>query len=149
VPHAAVGDCEQVRPGVVGQPVNTVTSAAYLLAAAWVWHRRPPRKEMWATVLVAVGLGSIGYHGPGTRAGKALHDGALLALVPAVASASMRPNRRLPFAAAIGASSAVLHAGTRTGCRACRPESPWQGHGAWHALSAIAIALVADGEASH
>jgi hypothetical protein len=146
VPHAAVGDCEQVRPGPIGQPVNTLTSAAYVIAAAWIWHRRPPRRELWAAVLVAVGLGSIAYHGPGTRPGKWLHDGALVALVPLLASSMLERNRRLPVAAAIGASSVVLHATTRTGSRACRPDSLLQGHGAGHLASAVALALVADGE---
>jgi hypothetical protein len=148
VAHAAIGDCERVRPGLIGQPVNTVSSGAYLAAALWVWFRRPPRRARWAAVLTAVGLGSIGYHGPGTRSGRALHDGALLALVPVVATAAARPNRRLAAAAAVGASSAVLHAGTRTGSRACRPDSLWQGHGLWHVSSAVAIALVADGDRS-
>jgi hypothetical protein len=148
VAHAATGDCERVRPGLLGQPVNTVSSAAYLVAAAWVEHRRPPRWGLWMAVLAAVGLGSIGYHGPGTRAGKALHDGALLALVPVAASGLLRPNRHLPAVAALFTSSAVLHATTRTGCRACHPDSPLQGHGAWHVCSAIAIALWADGEAA-
>ena len=112
-----------------------------------MWQREHPRRwALWSAVLAAVGLGSIGYHGPGTKAGKALHDGALLALVPVVASAVVRPNRHLAAAAGIGASSAVLHAGTRTGCRGCRPDSPLQGHGLWHLLSAASIALLADGE---
>ena len=144
--HAATGDCERVRPGLIGQPVNTASSGAYLVAAAWIWLRHPPRRELWSAVLAAVGLGSIGYHGPGTRSGKALHDGALMALVPVVATALGRPNRHLAAAAAIGASSAALHATTRTGSRACRPDSTWQGHGAWHVASAIAIAWLADGE---
>jgi peptidoglycan/LPS O-acetylase OafA/YrhL len=147
VPHAATGDCERVRPGLVGQPVNTVSSGAYLLAAAWVGRCRPPRWALWTAALTAVGLGSVAYHGPGTAAGKALHDGALLAVVPLVASGLIRPNRNAPVAAAIGASSAVLHAATRTGCRACRPDSPLQGHGAWHVCSALALVLWADGEA--
>ena len=90
--------------------MNTASSAAYLVAAGWVVQRRPPRWKLWAAVLAAVGLGSIAYHGPGTPAGKALHDGALLAILPVAASGVRRPNRRLPLAAAIGASSAVLHA---------------------------------------
>ena len=126
--------------------MNTASSAAYLVAAGWVVQRRPPRWKLWSAVLAAVGLGSIAYHGPGTPAGKALHDGALLAILPVAASGVRRPNRRLPLAAAIGASSAVLHATTRTGSRACRPDSRLQGHGAWHLSSAIALALWADGE---
>jgi hypothetical protein len=146
VAHAATGDCEEVRPGPIGQPVNTLSSVAYLVAAAWVWRRGGPRRTLWAAALTAVGLGSIGYHGPGTRAGKALHDGALVALVPVVASGLRPRNTHLPAAAALGTTAAVLHVSTRTGCRACHPGSVWQGHGAWHVLSALSIAVLATGE---
>ena len=78
--HAAVGDCEQVRPGLIGQPINTVTSVAYVVAATWVHRRGSRRRTLWAVVLTFVGLGSVAYHGPGTRAGKAIHDAANLAV---------------------------------------------------------------------
>ena len=33
VAHVAASDCERVRPGLIGQPANTVSSLAFLLAA--------------------------------------------------------------------------------------------------------------------
>lgn len=144
--HVAHGDCERVRPGPLGQPVNTVTSAAYLAAAGWVWHRRARRRVPWAGALALAGLGSVAYHGPGTRAGKALHDGALVVLVLVAASGGRSPSRRLPVAAGLGAVAATVHGVTRTGGSACRPDSLLQGHAAWHLLSATALALWADGE---
>lgn len=144
--HAAVGDCEHVRPGPLGQPVNTVTSTAYLLGAAWVARRPTSRRLLWAATLVWVGLGSIGYHGPGTRAGKRLHDSSLVALALLAASSGRRPNRHRVVAAPLGAIAAVVHATTRTGCRACRPDSLFQGHGLWHVLSAASLTLYATGE---
>lgn len=35
------GDCEALRPGPIGQPVNTVTSLAYVAAGAWLLRRVP------------------------------------------------------------------------------------------------------------
>jgi hypothetical protein len=146
VHHAALGDCERVRPGLVGQPVNTVTSAAYLVAGGWVWRRRARRRTLWAGALALAGIGSIAYHGPGTRAGKALHDGALVVLALVAASGGRSANRRLPVASGLGAVAATIHGASRTGGPGCRPDSIWQGHGAWHLLSATALALWAEGE---
>jgi drug/metabolite transporter (DMT)-like permease len=146
VDHAALGDCERVRPGPVGQPVNTVTSAAYLAAAVWVWRRRARRRALWAGALGLAGVGSLAYHGPGTRAGKALHDGALVVLALVAASGRSSSNRRLPVAAGLGAVAATIHGVTRTDGPACRPDSLLQGHAAWHVLSATSVALWADGE---
>jgi hypothetical protein len=146
VHHAALGDCERVRPGLLGQPVNTVTSAAYLVAAGWVWRRRARRRSLWAGTLALAGAGSVAYHGPGTPAGKALHDGALVVLALVAATGSSSSNRRLPVAAGLGAVAATIHGVTRTDGPACRPDSLLQGHGAWHLLSATSLALWADGE---
>lgn len=148
--HAAAGDCESVHGSFVGQPVNSLTSGAYLLAAAWVWWRAPRRRVLWTALLAWVGLGSIGYHGPGTTAGKRLHDSALAALVGALGTDLVvrreAANRHLATSVALLAGAVVVHGTTRTGCRGCRPESAWQGHGLWHVLSALALAWWADGE---
>jgi hypothetical protein len=144
--HAATGDCERVRPGLIGQPVNTVTSAAYLVGAAWIARRPTPRRLLWATALTWVGAGSIAYHGPGTRAGQQLHDSSLVALGLVAATGQRRPNRHRLVAAPIAAGAAVVHAATRTGRRRCRPDSLLQGHGLWHLLSALSATLIATGE---
>lgn len=147
--HAAAGDCESVH-GRVGQPVNALTSGAYLVAAAWIWWRAPRGRVVWTALLAWLGLGSIGYHGPGNAAGKVLHDSALLALPAVVGAAAVRerqePNPHLVASAALLAGAVVVHRASRTGRRACRPESVWQGHGLWHVLSAVALAWWADGE---
>ncbi len=83
----AASDCERVRPGLVGQPVNTVTSLGYVAAGAWVARRRgdAPMALPAAVALVLNGLGSVAYHGPGGRAGKWLHDTGLGAVNAVVA----------------------------------------------------------------
>lgn len=92
----AASDCERCRPGLVAQPVNTVSSLAFC-AAGLVIARRARRKARlgisphttsaesavgWSAF--AAGLGSVAYHGPGTRAGQVLHDASLLATLGAL-----------------------------------------------------------------
>jgi len=64
-------DCEHLRDGVLAQPVNALSSAAFVLAggvvAAWASARPDLRHDLAAGLsvgLVAAGLGSIDYHGP-------------------------------------------------------------------------------------
>ncbi len=145
-PHAARGDCEQVRPGFFGQRINTVTSLAYIVGGAYVLSRGSSRRRLWSALLVALGVGSVGYHGPGTRSGKLAHDASVVAAVGVLGTAAVRPNRNAVAAAGLGGVAVSVHATTRTGCRACTPESVWQGHGLWHLLSAVALTAVAVGE---
>lgn len=149
-PHAAAGDCERIRPGLIGQPANTVSSLAFVVAAVPVlrWSRRPGRRS-WAWVAAAAaveGVGSVGYHGPGGRLGKAVHDGGLVALVAAAAGvvaqdpAARRPR---PLAAGLGAAAVALHALSRTGGPLCSCDSRFQGHAAFHLLAAAALVAAA------
>ena len=64
------GDCEAVRPGRLGQPVNTVTSLAYVLAGAWLLRRVPalPAEDRagataYAALAALNGVGSVAYRG--------------------------------------------------------------------------------------
>jgi hypothetical protein len=142
--HAAAGDCEQVRPGLIGQPVNTITSMAYVIAATWVHQRASRWRIPWVAALTWLGVGSIAYHGPGTRAGKALHDSAIVALALTIAGDCVArggpAGRQSLVPAVIGGTAVAVHGATRTRSRACRPTSVWQGHGLWHVLSATALA---------
>ena len=79
--HAALSDCEEIRPGFLGQPANALSSLAFVAAAVPIWRvsRRPGRRA-WALVAAASaleGLGSVLYHGPGSRSGKVVHGFAL------------------------------------------------------------------------
>ena len=59
----AAADCEAIGPGFLGQPVNTVTTLAFLLVGLWILLRR--RKDRWLGIaLVATGVGSFLFHGP-------------------------------------------------------------------------------------
>ncbi|HEX4868371.1 MAG TPA: hypothetical protein VFV32_12235 [Acidimicrobiales bacterium] len=149
-PHVAVGDCERIRPGLIGQPANTVSSLAFVVAAVPLlrWSRRPGRSA-WARVAAAAaaeGIGSVGYHGPGGRLAKAVHDWGLVALVAAfggVARQDPAVLRPRPLAAGLGAAAVGLHALSRTGRPLCSCDSRLQGHALFHVLAAGALVAAA------
>lgn len=135
-------DCEAVRDAVLAQPVNSLSSLAYVAAGAYVLRRRGPVAP--ALALVAVGAGSVLYHGPMPPGAELVHDGSIVALVAATSWAAWRrrPWPRPPLAALAALAAAVAaNVLTRTGAPLCRPHSLLQGHAAWHALTALALAL--------
>jgi hypothetical protein len=156
-------DCERIRPGRIAQPVNTVTSIAFVAAAAVAIEaarRRGPERRTevlaYSTLLALVGAGSVAFHGPQPQGAKWMHD---LPIVGLVALATTTPLVRLSRGrtalpgwsprrgvglAVIGAASAAAWAGGRTSAPTCRPDSLVQLHGAWHLLAAAAFTLAAD-----
>ncbi len=84
--HVAVGDCERCRPGPVAQPINTVSSLAFVAAGVPLvrGRRRAVRAVGWAAV--ATGAGSVLFHGPGGTVGKYLHDASLITLLGLMAA---------------------------------------------------------------
>jgi len=151
VRHIAEGDCEEIRPGLVGQPANTLSSLAFVLAAVPIARAARRRREpAWSAVAVATaveGLGSVAYHGPGGRWAKALHDSGLVALAAALGVAlgrEGRPVRLRPLTTALGVSAITLHTLSRTGGPLCACRSPLQGHAMFHLLAAAALAAAAE-----
>jgi hypothetical protein len=160
---AAMGgaDCEGLRAGWLAQPANALSSLSYVAAGAGLlWRDRPAGGGgrpliPGAAGLVAVGVGSFAYHGPQPAWAGLAHDGAIAWLVFALARrglALLRPpvaGRRGPGALAAAWRPAALwlvpvsaaYLAGRTGSSFCAPASLWQGHAAWHALSAVALAL--------
>jgi hypothetical protein len=134
-------DCEALRDGWLAQPVNALSSVAYVVAGAYVLRRGGPRLP--ALALAAVGVGSVLYHGPMTPGAGLAHDGSIVALAATVPLAWRRRSLRWPPAAAVVAGGAAIAVNllTRTGAPLCRPASLLQGHAAWHILTALAIAL--------
>lgn len=150
-------DCEAIRSGVLAQPVNALSTIAYVLAGIAVvvaalrtsGRRRRPLMA-YGAALAAVGIGSFAYHGPQpTWAGWA-HDGSiavaiglgagLLSATPAVWRWQSTSARVLWLTAA---AALVAYVAGRTGALTCRPDSALQPHAAWHLLSATAAALLA------
>jgi hypothetical protein len=146
--HVACSDCERVRPGLVAQPVNTISSLAYVVAGAVIARRArrdsgpfERRRVALAIAAVLAGVGSVAYHGPGGPWGKRLHDGALVALGLAQAARNAGDRRPRPEAAALTVAASALHAASRSGRPLCRPDSLLQGHALWHVVSAAALVV--------
>lgn len=145
IDHVAASDCERIRPGVIGQPANTVSSLAFVAAAVPIAVRARDRRSLaWAAVAASAafeGVGSVAYHGPGGRAAKAIHDVGLVALIGSLATArlSERPVQVRPRAATLGVAAGVLHALSRTGGPLCSCNSRLQGHAVFHVLAAAAL----------
>jgi hypothetical protein len=133
-------DCEALRDGWLGQPVNALSSLAYVLAAAYLL--RGGGRALPALALAAVGVGSVLYHGPMPPGADPVHNGSLVGLSAVVVCRAWR--RRLcrpPTVAVVAAAVAVtINLLTRTGAPLCQPDSALQGHAAWHALTAVALA---------
>lgn len=90
---AAVGDCERIGAGLLGQPVNALSSLAYVVAGialATAAHRPGDGHGTWprtfASAVAANGLGGAAYHGLGGTGGTWLHDAALLATLGVMAA---------------------------------------------------------------
>ena len=79
----AAADCELITEGLLGQPVNTVTTAAFLLAGLVVASR--PWVRWVGIALIATGLGSFLFHGPMPPVAEWAHDVSLAWLILVVA----------------------------------------------------------------
>src|SRR5207253_1750779 len=103
------------------------------------------RGRLLGTAAVAAGVGSVLYHGPGGLASRRLHDGSAVLLVGAIVAAlARRPvGGRATAVVACLAAGGAMHAASRTGRPFCRPDSLFQGHAAWHLLTAAAVVLAA------
>jgi hypothetical protein len=147
----AASDCEEIRPGLIGQPANTVSSLALVAAAIPIARAgRRRRQPAWTAVAVASaieGVGSVAYHGPGGRRAKLLHDAGLVVLTAAVGVAIGREGRpvpRRPLTAGLSVAAVTLHALSRTGGPLCSCRSPLQGHAVFHVLAAAALTAAAE-----
>lgn len=156
-------DCELLRSGWLAQPANAVSAAAFLAVGVWVvWfgcrtgtHRAA--LVVGAGALVAVGAGSIVYHGPQPGWARPLHDGsiAVLIVVDAVLFGAAMAQRRATAAARAAwkqaavwmAVALVSFVAGRTGGWLCDPASPLQPHALWHVLSAVGLGWLALGSA--
>ncbi|MEV3900997.1 hypothetical protein AB0K11_01615 [Mycobacterium sp. NPDC050551] len=145
-------DCERILAAALAQPVLAVTSLAYVVAGmavlCWAVRWRAPLAGAAGVALVAVGAGSVVYHGPQPSWAEPAHDWpivAAIAVYAAVLARSRRPGWRSAWAGAAGvfALGLAAYAAGRSGSPLCRPDSVWQYHGAWHVLSGAAAVLAA------
>jgi len=203
-------DCEAIRDGVLAQPVNAISSAAYVVVGLWLVVRAVSNRAgetavqvVFGLALASVGIGSVAFHGPQPPGSRLLHDltiaavfaliaarnlgtlrqwsdtgvlvvfavitaavGMVMALSPDAGNAATGvvgavavgseiylywSRKRGPFSprilrwliAIVGllAVAGVVNLLGRTDAPLCDPDSLYQGHAAWHALTAAAFGL--------
>ena len=100
-------DCEAVVHALLGQPVNSLTTAAFVLAGAIVVLRSD---HTWVGIAaIATGVGSFLFHGPMPAYAEWVHDFTLAWLILIVASHGRSWGRwaRLPGLAIVAAILAI------------------------------------------
>lgn len=156
-------DCERIREGWLAQPVNALTSLAFVGAAGVVLARtwRPARDRhgeilAYGALLALVGAGSVAFHGPQPPGARLMHDLPIPVLIglalgtPVVRRRQGRTplpggsRRRGATLAGTAVAAGLAYAGGRTGAPTCDPDSPLQLHGVWHVLAAVGFVTVAD-----
>jgi hypothetical protein len=108
-------DCEEIRTGLIAQPVNAVSSLAYVAGGGWVAARGvqsgQPAAVAFGALLGAVGAGSMLYHGPCPPGAQQAHDASLAAALGFVvlhnAAAVAGRDRPVPGGVQLGAVAAA------------------------------------------
>jgi hypothetical protein len=81
-------DCEEIRTGLLAQPVNAISSLAYVAGGGWVATRGVrsgrPDAVAFGGLLGGVGVGSFLYHGPCPPGAQQAHDTSLAAALGVV-----------------------------------------------------------------
>lgn len=104
----AAADCELIGSGLLGQPVNALSSIAFVVAGIIVLTRRPALR--WVGFgLVSTGIGSFLFHGPMPQADEWAHDVSLAWLIAILGGLGTRWERltRLPALLVIATLFAV------------------------------------------
>lgn len=154
------GDCEALHDGLIGQPVNTISSFGYVAGGIWLATRiggLQPRERVpaaaYATFVALSGAGSVAYHGPQFAGAQLFHDlpivgmlglGLGVPLARALRSRAAMPGAtrgRIASVAALGAVSVGAYVLGRTGAPTCEPDSWVQPHGLWHLGTAAAATV--------
>jgi hypothetical protein len=118
----AESDCEHIGQGLLGQPVNTLSSLGYVAVGALLLRRVFTVREgeravlaVYAVIVAAVGFGSIMFHGPMPSWARFAHDLSIATVLAFVigydAAFTRRAARRAGLAggaALLGASAVVL-----------------------------------------
>jgi len=153
-------DCERIGLGLLAQPVNALTSLAFVVAGAWIVHRALGARDgrarliLFGCVVASVGVGSVLYHGPQPAPAQNLHDGTIVVVVVGVGVLELirarrrfhRDRRGYLLAVAALLLGAVAFTFGRTSSPLCSPGDIVQLHGLWHVFAALALAAFASAE---
>jgi hypothetical protein len=114
-------DCEAWHPGLLHQPVNALSSLAYVLAGAWLATRPGDgaadrmRGVVYGAAVAGTGLGSLLYHGPQWAGSAFVHDAAVPAALLFIAVDDValvrgwtRRREMAGYAAGLGAASLLV-----------------------------------------
>lgn len=88
----AAADCESIGGGLLGQPVNSITTVAFVAGGLWLVSRHPDRRWV-GSALMATGIGSFLFHGPMPVGAQWAHDVSLAWLLLVVAGTGTRWER--------------------------------------------------------
>ena len=95
------GDCERIVDGMLNQPVNTISSLAFVVAGVVVLvlvrrqHSMEAPDVLIAGMLILTGFGSAAFHGSGGRVAIWVHDASLAGLLALMVSVEVfRRTRR-------------------------------------------------------
>ena len=105
----ALADCERIVGDLIGQPINTLTTLAFVIGGLIVI--RFDRGRLWIGIgLIATGAGSLLFHGPMPTGSEWAHDVTLAWLIVLIGAAGTRYERlsRLPALATLGIMFAWL-----------------------------------------
>ena len=93
-------DCERIVSGFLGQPANTLSSLAFLVAAVWILTLAFRGDRITRTMLVVLAIavsanavGSFARHGPDPSWAAWAHDVAIMAVLLFVAVHALGRNR--------------------------------------------------------
>lgn len=101
-------DCELFGAGLLGQPVNSLTTLAFVVAGLVVLRQR--RLRWVGMALIATGVGSFLFHGPMPAGSLWAHDVSLVWLILVIAGLGQSWERwtQVPGLASLGVLIAVL-----------------------------------------
>lgn len=108
-------DCEWLLDDAfLAQPVNAVSSLAYVVAGLWVLAEAARRdgterstQKVFGAALVAVGVGSVAFHGPQPPGARLVHDLAIAAVFAVVAGRAARAWGRRPERAGLAVAAGL------------------------------------------
>jgi hypothetical protein len=101
-------DCERIRDGFLGQPVNSLTAVVIVAAGVLVFQR--PRMKWVGAALALTGIGSVIFHGPMPAWSQWAHDAPLLWLVLVVAGWGRSWERWTQWPALLAISAVLIPA---------------------------------------